>query len=69
MIDRLKARGLVTLSQHGGDKRRLVVSLTPEGTATFERLLPLAEQITAETLQPLNAREAATFLKLLSKLA
>jgi DNA-binding MarR family transcriptional regulator len=68
VIDRLKARGLVMLSQHGGDKRRLVVSLTAEGIATLERLLPLAEQITAETLAPLSAREAATLLRLLAKL-
>ena len=35
----------------------------------IEKLLPLAERITAETLAPLNARETATFLKLLAKLA
>lgn len=68
VIDRLKARGLVTLSQHCEDKRRLVVSLTQEGAATLGRLLPLAEKITAETLAPLTPREAATFLRLLAKL-
>lgn len=68
VIDRLKARGLVTLSQHGGDKRRLVVSLTDEGAMTLERLLPLAEAVTAETLAALSPREAATFLRLLAKL-
>jgi DNA-binding MarR family transcriptional regulator len=69
VIDRLKARGLVALSEHKEDKRRLVVSLSDEGRALIERLLPLAERITAETLAPLNARETATFLKLLAKLA
>ncbi len=68
VIDRLKARGLVSLASHREDRRRLVVSLTDEGGALIEKLMPLAEKITAETLAPLNARETATFLKLLAKL-
>lgn len=69
VIDRLKARGYVELSRHEGDKRRLMVSLTPEGRGAVEQLIPFAEQITAETLAPLSAREAATFLRLLAKIA
>ena len=69
VIDRLKARGLVELTKHDADKRRLLVNLTPEGRETVERLIPLAEQITAETLQPLSPKEAATLLKLLSRIA
>ena len=57
VIDRLKARGLVELGKHEVDKRRLLVSLTAEGRATIERLIPLAEQITAETLAPLSPTE------------
>lgn len=69
VIDRLKARELVTLSAHSEDRRRLVVGLSGEGKALIEKLLPLAERITEETLAPLNARETATFLKLLARLA
>ena len=69
VIDRLKARGLVTLSKHEGDKRRLMVGLTAEGRAAVESLIPLAEEITAETLAPLSAKEAETFIKLLAKIA
>ena len=69
VIDRLKARGLVTLSEHKEDRRRLVVGLSEAGRGLIEKLLPLGEKITAETLAPLNARETATFLKLLAKLA
>ena len=69
VIDRLNARGLVELSRHAGDKRRLMVSLTSEGRAAVAQLVPLARQITEETLAPLNARETATLLKLLAKLA
>jgi len=69
VIDRLKARGLVELTKHDVDKRRLMVSLTAEGRETIERLIPLAEEITAETLQPLSPKEAMTLLKLLSRIA
>ena len=69
VIDRLKARGLVELAKHDGDKRRLMVSLTPEGRQAVERLIPLASQITEETLAPLSPKDAATLMKLLSKLA
>ena len=69
VIDRLKARGLVDLTKHDADKRRLMVSLTTEGRETVERLIPLAEAITAETLAPLSRKEATTLLKLLSRIA
>ncbi|RLP27826.1 MarR family transcriptional regulator [Mesorhizobium sp. YM1C-6-2] len=69
VIDRLKARGLVELTRHDADKRRLLVSLTAEGRETVDRLVPLAEQITVETLQPLSSKEAATLLRLLARIA
>ena len=69
VIDRLKTRGLVELSKHAGDKRRLMVSLTSEGRETIQRLIPLAERTTAETLAPLSAKEAATLMKLLARIA
>jgi DNA-binding MarR family transcriptional regulator len=69
VIDRLKARGLVELSKHEADKRRLLVNLTAEGRQTIERLIPLARQATEETLAPLNAKEAATLTRLLAKIA
>jgi len=69
VIDRLKKRGLVQLGQDAGDKRRLVVSLTPEGRQAIGDLLHMGHQVSADTLAPLNAREAATLLKLLSKIS
>lgn len=69
VIDRLKARGLVELSEHDSDRRRLMVGLTAAGRKIVEALLPLAAQISDETLDPLSPRETATLLRLLSKLA
>jgi DNA-binding MarR family transcriptional regulator len=68
VIDRLKARGLVGLTPDSEDRRRIVVSLTEEGRAIVGSLLPAAATITKETLAPLNTREAATLLRLLTKL-
>ena len=69
VIDRLKARGLVELSKHEVDKRRLLVNLTAEGRDAVERLIPLARRITSETLAPLSAKDSAVFMRLLAKLA
>jgi MarR family transcriptional regulator, lower aerobic nicotinate degradation pathway regulator len=69
VIDRLKARGLVELSEHDSDRRRLMVGLSASGRRTVEALLPLAARISGETLEPLNPRETATLLRLLAKIA
>ena len=69
VIDRLKARGYVSLSQNEQDKRRLMVDLTGEGRAAIAALIPLARAITDETLAPLNDREQQQFAKLLAKIA
>lgn len=69
VIDRLKARGLVTLTRHALDRRRLLVGLTREGQEAIAGLIPLARSVTEETLAPLTAREAGTLLRLLSKIA
>ncbi len=69
VIDRLKARGLVALTRREIDRRRVMVSLTREGTELVRSLVPLAEKITAETLEPLSVGEAETLLRLLSRIA
>jgi DNA-binding MarR family transcriptional regulator len=68
VIDRLKGRGLVAVTKHEGDKRRLMVRLTDAGREAVARLVPLAERISAETLSPLSQRETATLLKLLGRI-
>lgn len=68
VIDRLKARGLVSITEDTEDRRRVVVALTEAGHATITPLLPIAQKISRETLAPLNNREALTLLKLLSKI-
>ncbi|MCX8572327.1 MarR family winged helix-turn-helix transcriptional regulator [Aminobacter sp. MET-1] len=69
VIDRLAARGLVQLSKHEVDKRRLQVRLTDEGRRAVEDLVPLARQITEETMAPLTEKDAATLISLLTKIS
>jgi DNA-binding MarR family transcriptional regulator len=69
VIDRLKARGLVEVSRHEADKRRLMVRLTGQGREVLGEFTPLAELITAETLAPLSLRERETLLRLLAKIS
>ncbi|MEO5326456.1 MarR family winged helix-turn-helix transcriptional regulator [Mesorhizobium sp. CC13] len=69
VIDRLAARGLVRLSKHEIDKRRLQVRLTEEGRRSVEELVPLAQKITEETLAPLSPKDAATLVALLAKIS
>lgn len=69
VIGRIAARGFVKLTKHPADKRRLTVCLTDEGRQLVEQLFPVAEEITAKTLEPLDAREAASLVRLLTKIA
>ncbi len=69
VIDRLRGRGLVELAEHESDRRRIVVSLSAGGRATIGGLMREAAEVTAETIEPLNQREAATLARLLAKLS
>ena len=69
VIDRLAARGLVQLSKHEVDKRRLQVRLTDEGRRVVDELVPLAQKITEGTLGPLTEKDAATLVGLLAKIS
>lgn len=68
VVERLVKRGLVETSPDPEDGRRLVVALTDEGTALTARLIPVAHEVTKETLSPLAKDERAQFLALLDRL-
>jgi MarR family transcriptional regulator, lower aerobic nicotinate degradation pathway regulator len=68
VIDRLTNRGLTRTRPDPADGRRLLVALTERGAVLYDRARPIAEHITAKTLEPLTERERAEFLALLAKL-
>lgn len=69
VIKRLASRDLIHRRPDPDDRRRLILSLSPEGRTLINRLLPNGGQITKRTLAPLNATEQKTFLQLLGKIA
>ncbi len=68
VVDRLVRQGLVAATPDPADRRRRIVALTPEGRALFARLAPLALEISALTLEPLDEAEAALLARLLARL-
>ncbi|WP_193173906.1 MarR family winged helix-turn-helix transcriptional regulator [Nisaea nitritireducens] len=68
VLARLMARDLVKMEKSQTDKRRYMLSTTQAGRDLIAKLVPVARQITEETLAPLNAKERASLLRLLAKL-
>jgi MarR family transcriptional regulator, lower aerobic nicotinate degradation pathway regulator len=68
VVERLRARGLVTSRDDPRDARRHMITLTPAGRRLVEAAIPIAGQTTEKTLAPLSDKEQATLLHLLKKL-
>ncbi len=68
VVDRLRTQGLVVTSADPDDRRRLTVSLSPEGRGLFTRSVEAAFEVSARTLAPLSRDERAGFMALLQRL-
>jgi DNA-binding MarR family transcriptional regulator len=68
LVRRLESRGLVRRDPDDKDKRLLTVSLTDEGTALVQKLIPLDSASTEAALHALNETERQTLYDLLKKL-
>ena len=60
---------IATATADASDGRRLLVALTPLDDAIYARAKPMAERITAATLEPLSGAERQTLVGLLRRLA
>jgi MarR family transcriptional regulator, lower aerobic nicotinate degradation pathway regulator len=65
---RLAARGLVTQSPDHTDARLVLLRLSGEGQHIVEAMKTLGPEVTARTLDPLTAKEAAELTRLLAKI-
>ncbi len=68
VTDRLIQRGFVAATVDPEDGRRRMLALTPQGLDVVARAIPVGLEISAETLEPLDADERAQFMTLLKKL-
>lgn len=64
VINRLVAKGLIERAVNHADRRARVLRLTPEGEATFERLLPIVRDLQEAILGSLTPDERTAFLTL-----
>jgi DNA-binding MarR family transcriptional regulator len=69
LLDSLEERGLIERQRDPQDRRRHVVSITPEGTRKLQRLRSIASQVEDEFLAPFSPEERETFHSLLLQLA
>lgn len=68
VIERLLRKGYVRAAPSPSDRRRLEISLTPEGEATARSAIEVARKVSARTQRNLTAREAKRLRDLLDKL-
>ena len=68
VIERLLRKGYVRADPSQSDRRRLEISLTPEGEATARSAIEVARKVSARTQRNLTEREAKRLRDLLDKL-
>jgi DNA-binding MarR family transcriptional regulator len=69
IVERLKARELVTTSADDVDRRKVIVALERDGRALLGEVIPAAHRISELTVAGLNTAEQVALLYLLRKLA
>ena len=68
VVDRLRRRGLVSAEPLASDKRRLILTPTPQGKALYRKLVSRAREVSQQTLSPLSEAESQQLIVLLRKL-
>ncbi|SLN38649.1 MarR family winged helix-turn-helix transcriptional regulator [Oceanibacterium hippocampi] len=68
VIRRLGDRGLIETRRDPDDRRRTRIRLTDAGRRLVAELIPRGAEVSARTLEPLDAAEQRLFLKFLERL-
>lgn len=69
IVERLKARNLVTTSADAVDRRKVIVALDRTGETLLDEVIPAAHRISELTVDSLNSAERVALLYLLRKLS
>ncbi len=69
LVDRLEAKGLITRTVHGRDRRSRELRVTPSGRALVTRLMRFAARGNEKLLVGLSARETAELRRLLQRVS
>ena len=68
VVDRLRARELITSAPLVSDKRRLMLAPSRKGRALYRKCAAQAVEVTRQTLAPLDEAEQRQLLQLLERL-
>ena len=68
VVDRLRAKELVSVGQDPDDARRNLIALTPAGEALLGDAIPAGVEVSAQTMEPLDALEQRQLIALLRKI-
>lgn len=68
VVDRLHAKGLVTISPDPNDGRLRIIELSPAAKSLVPELKAIGRAITAQTLAPLDGDDATALTQLLRKI-
>ncbi len=68
VIDRLAARGLITITKDKHDQRKIIMALTAAAEQLLQEMIPTARLISELTMADLNAAERVALLYLLRRI-
>ena len=62
VVDRLRQKGMMIIEPFQNDKRRILISLTPQRVVMIDDLKDTGHTITRETLAPLTSPKRQKFI-------
>lgn len=69
VLDRIEAKGWIVRRAAPNDRRVKLLELSAQGRSTLRSVEPAIRRVQERLLAPLTTREAATFVRLLTKVA